>query len=654
MTDSRKTDLIKAALSPHGRPWLAVVGQVPATFLANAAWADSAAAAIGMTVASGLLTAATWWGAAGTHPARRIHATITTGAATAYLTVATFADPLGEAELSVLAIGGATLAASWNIRKVMRGNPDAVAGGKSATDAETGLLAKSIGQAKLALRGEPKVEPNKVTAPYKITAPGELTNDEISRRLQHIATELGISPNAIRIRADADDASHGEFVFVPKDMLVDGAAWPGLSSMGGSITEPIQIGIYEDGAIEQLWFPADPAAGRNATHFGAFGMNGSAKSTGMTFAIMEVLSRDDAIVWAADPAKGMQTFGPLLPYLDWVEMTEAGGNAMIDALTHVITARANELGRHGFKNWTREAFEKLAMPYMVVWIEEAARFFRNGTEMEGLVMEARSAGISVIVSLQRPSATSMPTDVREQLGGVICFGVKGSTTADMALPDDVREAGARPEAWENRKPGYNYLVAPGVDDDRYASPARTWTPVPDATITATLAQAPQTPAGPTTTNAAGAAYANRTIHTAGAPLTSAAITTTSDGEDVLMGSYDDIELADSELAHIDADQDIPPAASTWSFGQKPQVEKDDSQEKAVARLLAYLEELRGDQRETVGPKDFAPYGKGSTTGRSRAWVSEQLGILADAGMHLAETDQPGVYRLLYPVMSEAA
>ncbi|WP_327300400.1 conjugal transfer protein TraB [Streptomyces goshikiensis] len=661
MTDSRKTDLMKAAVSPHGRPWLAVAGQVPATFLANAAWSDSAAAAIGMTVASGLLTAATWWGAAGTSPARRIHATITTGAATTYLTVATFADPLGGTELSVLAIGGATLAASWNIRKAMRVQVDGTAGANAAS--ETGLLTKSIGKAKLALRGEPKVEPNKVTAPYKITAPGELTNAEIGRRLEHIATELGISPNAIRLRADGDDASLGEFVFVPKDRLVDGEPYPGPSNMGASITEPIHVGIYEDGAPEIFWFPADPEAGRNATHFGAFGMNGSAKSTGMTFAIMEVLSRDDAIVWATDPAKGMQTFGPLLPYLDWVEMTEVGGNAMIDALTQVITARADELGRHGFKNWTREAFEKLAMPYMVVWIEEAARFFRNGTEMEGLVMEARSAGISVIVSLQRPSATSMPTDVREQLGGVICFGVKGSSTADMALPDEVRDAGARPEAWENRKPGYNYLVAPGVDEERYPSPARTFTPVPDDTISAILAQTPQTPAGSTTINAAGSAYANRTIYTAGQALTSidtkeTVMTPSGQDDDALIEQQVARELMDDDGdtldLNVDADQDIPPASATWSFGHKPQVEKGDSQEKALARLLAFLDELRQEGRETVGPKDFAPYGKGSKTGRSRAWVSESLGDLADAGIHLAETDKPGVYRLLHPAMSDVA
>jgi hypothetical protein len=665
MADSHKADLMKAALSPHGRPWLAVAGQVPATFLANAAWADNAAAAIGMTVASGLLTAATWWGAAGTSPARRIHATITTGAATAYLTTATFADPLGGTELSVLVIGGATLAASWNIRKVMRINPDAPAGEKAST--ETGLLAKSIGKAKLALRGEPKVEPNKVTAPYKITAPGELTNEEISRRLQHIATELGISPNAIRIRGDADDASRGEFVFVPKDMLIDGAPYPGPSSPGGCITEPIVNGIYEDGRPEEFWYPADEKARRNATHFGVFGMNGSAKSTGTVYAIMEVLTRYNAIVWACDPVKGQQTLGPIMPYLDWVETTLAGGEAMIAALQDVITARADELGRHGFKNWTPEAFEKLGMPYMVVIFEESAKLFRSGTELEPIVEQARSAGISVEVSQQRPSATSMPTDVREQLGGIRCYGVKGSTTADMALPDEVRDAGARPEAWENRKPGYHYLVAPGVDEERYAMKIRHWDPITDDEIREVMQQYYiHTEAGPTTTNAAGAAYANRTIHQVDAPLTSVAAPATprnADEDDDMFESQIARELMeddedDLQLDGIDADQEIPPTTSTWKLNPNSSTDegKDRSTEEALAILLEMLDEFRQAGRETIGPKDFGPYTNGTRSprvGRARSWVSPTLGALADEGVHLADTDQPGVYRLLYPAMAEA-
>jgi hypothetical protein len=551
------------------------------------------------------------------------------------------------------------------MRQILRVNPDTKTADQAAAS-ETGLLIKSLGKAKAALKGEPKIEPNKVTAAYQLSG-GELTNADLGRRIENIASELGISPNSIRIVGDPDNASQGEFVFVPKDMLTDGADWPGLSSPGGSILDPIVVGIYEDGAPEQFWFPADEKTRRNATHFGVFGMNGSAKSTGMTFAIMEVLSRRDAIVWAADPAKGMQTFGPLLPYIDWAEMSISGGEAMIDALPQVITARADELGRHGYKNWTPEAFDKLGMPYLVVLLEESAKFFRNGSELEPVVEGARSAGISVIVSQQRPSSTSMPTDVREQLGGIFCFGVKGSTTADMALPDDVRDAGARPEAWENRKPGYNYLVAPGVDEERYPMKARTWNPISDDEIRQVLDRFTiPTSAGPTTTNAAGEAYANRKIYLPGQSLTSI------DPQETRMTKEDD-ERKEQEvierqvLRHVDElagddggpepdvdpDQEIQPLNAVWQFNSQPVQHTERTPEAAVAELMAMLNEWRGENRQNVGPKDFAPFGKGTRIGRSRAWISTKLTELADEGLHLEETDEPGVYKLLYPQLTPA-
>lgn len=665
MADTPKADLWKAVKHPRIRPWLTVAASMPAGVVMHSLWGQSGAAGAGLALASVALTATTWWAGDGTTKARRLHATLSTGVGTSYLVVATVTDPFHPVLASTWAIGGMVAAGSWNIRQVLRVNPDTKTGDQTTT--ETGALVKALGKAKLALKGEPKVEPNKVTAPYRITDPGSLTNAEIGRRIENIAGELGISPNSIRIVADPDDAAQGEFVFIPKDMLTDGAPWPGPSALDGSITEPIVIGIYEDGAPEQLWFPADEKARRNGTHFLVAGMNGSAKSTGMTFAMLEALSRRDVIVWACDPSKGMQTFGPLLPYLDWAEMTTSGGEAMIDALSQVITARADELGRHGFKNWTPEAFDKLHMPYMIVWIEEAAKFFREGTEMEGLVMEARSAGISVIVSLQRPSSTSMPTDVREQLGGVICFGVKGSTTADMALPDDVRDAGARPEAWENRKPGYNYLVAPGVDEERYAMKARTWTPISDDDISAVLARCPHTPAGPTTTRAAGEAYANRTIHMPGQALTSIdskeTIISKEDAardEEVLLERQNlrDIDemIGDDEGApgpDVDPDMEIPPVSQVWKFGQEGEQLQEKTPEQAMSALLALLDEFRQKKLTRVGPKDFQPHGKNGRYGRSRAWLSEKLTDLADEGVHLEETDEPGVYKLLYPSLTPA-
>lgn len=667
MADSLKTDLYKAVKHHRTRPWLAVAAELPATVAAHAAWGHSPAAAVGLTIGAGVLTASTWWGGHGTTKHRRVHATLSTGAATSYFVLAAVTNPLDPVLLSTLAIGGGVAAGGWNIRQALRVNHDARTG--ETTASETGLLHKSLGKARAALRGAPEVAPNKVVAPYQL-APGEMTNAEVSRRIDTIAGELGVSPNAIRVQADPDNASQGTLIVVPKDMLVDGTPWPGPSSFGGSITDPVVIGVYEDGEPERFWFPFDAVTKRNATHFLAAGMNGSGKSAGISLGIIDALTRRDVIVWALDPSKGRQTFGPFLPFLDWVEMTEAGGNNMIDALSQVITARADALGVAGFKNWAPDAYEKLGMPYMVVWIEEAAKFFRNGTEMEGLVMEARSAGISVIISLQRPSASSMPTDVREQLGGVLCFGVKGSTTADMALPDDVRDAGARPEAWENRKPGYNYLVAPGVDEDRYAMRARTFIPPSDEEIAGILATAPRPEADQVTATAAGEAYANRERHEPDSPAT---CTDTTPRETIVMSKDQaaaeetalierqvdrEIEAMlgpdpddDGYVPHVDPDREIPPVTDVFAFGQAPAEYPEREPEDAVAELLAMLTEYRGQELEFVGPRDFQPYGKGSRIGRSRSWVSGKLGDLADEGIHLAETEQAGVYRLLYPELA---
>ncbi|MBQ1164249.1 hypothetical protein KBZ21_40335, partial [Streptomyces sp. A73] len=71
---------------------------------------------------------------------------------------------------------------------------------------------------------------------------------------------------------------------------------------------------------------------------------------------------------------------------DTKEARRLHATATTAAATGYLTVASftDPLGRAGFKNWTPDAFEQLNMPYMIVWIEEAAKFFREGTEMEGL------------------------------------------------------------------------------------------------------------------------------------------------------------------------------------------------------------------------------------------------------------------------------
>lgn len=660
MADTVQADAWKALKHHHARPWLALVAEVPATFASHHAWQHSPMAAVGLTVATGALTAATWWAGHGTTAHRRLHATATTALASSYLLLGTYVDPLSTPMLSTLVIGGGTLAATWSIRKTLRVNPDTrqVERGPS----ETGVLVKAIGSAKAALRGAPKVEPNKVTAPLQLSG-GELSPDELGNRIKHIAGELGVSPNSIRIVPDADRADHTTMVITPVDVLTEGTPWPGPSSVGGSITEPVINGVYEDGSPLQRWYPADEATHRNATHYLTAGMNGSGKSAGQTLNMVDVLTRRDVIVWGCDPSKGLQTFGPLLPYMDWAELTLKGGEAMVAALSPVITARADALGRHGYKNWTEDAFAELGMPYLIVWIEESAKFFREGTEMEGMVQEARSAGISVILSQQRPSATSMPTDVREQLGGAEVYGVKGSTTADMCLPEDVRDAGARPEVWQNRRPGYQYLVAPGVEEERYAMKARTFIPPSDAEIEAVLARAPRPGAGQITATAAGADYANRTVYTPNTDLTSADGVPDGSDADLVDASVErDLRLDPddddgSPAPDVDPDQELRAPASTWVFGGTGPAPAEISTEEALVEVMALLEEWRSEGRSTVGPRDFYPYlnmpGRPGRIGRSRPWLSGVLAEVADQGIFLRDAGRPGEYELLHPVLLDA-
>lgn len=657
MADTIKADAWKAVKHHHARPWLALLAEVPVTVASHDAWGHSPIAAVGLTVASGALTVATWWAGHGTTHHRRVHATATTGLACSYTILATYTDPLSDPMLSVLAIGGATVAATWSIRKTLRVNPDTkqVERGHS----ETGILTRAIGQAKVALRGKPQVTANKVTVPLKLDP--STSTDDLGNRIKNIASELGVSPNSVKILPDPDNASNAEMVIIPEDMLKKATPWPGPSALGGSITAPVVLGIYEDGEQAVLWFPWAP--GRNATHYLTAGMNGSGKSAGMSVAATEVLTRRDVIMWAIDPSKGLQTFAPFLPHLDWVEMSMSGGEAMIAALGDVITARADAMGRHGHKNWTPEVFAQLGMPYMVVWIEEAAKFFRDGTEMEGLVMEARSAGISVIISLQRPSASSMPTDVREQLGGALVFGVKGGTTADMALPDDVRDAGARPEAWQNRRPGYAYLVAPGVDEDRYPFPMRTYL-IDDAQIEGALALAHRPTADPITAAAAGPAYADRRTFTTDSPLTSidtprAAV---DDSELALDQAVDrDLRLDDedddgSPAPDVDPDQELPTPTGSWTFGRTDNPAEVSTQEALVA-VMELLEEWKAEGRTTVGPRDFYPHlnmpGRPGRIGRSRSWLSGVLAEVAEQGIFLRDSGRPGEYQLLHPVLQDA-
>lgn len=626
---------------PHLPPWLGMGGVGVAGVGAHLMWADSPWGAAGLTLASVALTGATWWAGRGTSPQRRLHSAITVAAGSAWVTAAALSGPITHPVIDLYAMGGPVLALSWNVRMVMRRNPDAV--GESS---DKGLLEK-VGLARTRL-GTVKVEPNKVTAPYALPA-GEATNDDVSKALPRIASALDVPTTAVRYRPSPDSARKGELVIVPNDMLRELIWYPGPSAPGGSIAEPLVIGVYDDGRELQLTLP-------QAIHLLVMGMTGSGKTEAALDVMAEVLTRRDVMVWLSDPKRG-QDLGEAFGACDWVVTTQDGAALMIAAFEAVVPARQAWLGSHAYRSWEpvaaltqddpgrtcRKDGEPCGhghtcredgtacgcpgMPYLVGWFEEAANTLRAVDEdaFTSIAQEARSAGASLVISMQRASGYQISTDTRASLPSALCMGVE-ERDAGFALPSEVLDAGANPGAWGNKRPGYCYLVQAGVEEALWSTPSKTFRndPVALEWITREFADIRMTVddvTAKTAASVAGKHYTDRQGPTAAPAPQGGPRAAGTDDDDMTSGE----PLVDSEDEGINPEAELPEADDTPMFAAPAGTTPDDPK----AAMEEILREFEAAGRMLVQTKDFMDHC--DKHGRSRPWVAAELKRLGMEG-----------------------
>lgn len=629
----------------HSAPFAVWLAEWPVAALAHWQWGGSTIASAGLTLAAVGITGTTWWAGveSGMKRQRLVQAVATSAAASSWFAMAAIGGATTDVAVNSWLMGGPTIALAWSVKRVMRTNPDKTVSSGDGT--EKGLFEK-IGLARARAK-EMKAGPNKVTVPVELDR-GRQTHDDAAKAAKGLAGVMGVPENAVRWEKDPEDAGRGQYVIVPEDMLKEPTPWPGPSAPGGSIADaPIPVGIYEDGPVCAVWFNGDEEAGRNAQHYQVMGMTGAGKSQGGRVALVDLMTRRDVVLWLLDPSKGTQTFGPILPGADWAALTMKDCQTVIGVLPAVITARANELGKHGYDQWTAEAGAALNMPYLIVWFEEVAKLFREGTDLAPIAQEARSAGISLVFSLQRSSHTSMDTDVRANIGGAGVFGTNSATDSGFALSDDTMEAGARPEAWKNNKPGYSYWEASGLDEERFATPTRTY--LMDKQVAAEAiaryktVRAPD--AGPVTAQAAGPAYVNRKRYddaaqaAADQPVTEATEDPDLNADDMALHATDP-EYADIP---VDTDRELPPVPDGMDMplGQ-PTAGRPMSREESLAELETVLNEFVDENRLEFGPAAITPHL--ARIGKSASWVRKEFRRLEGDGV-LATTDEAGVYRI---------
>ncbi|NUR25624.1 MAG: hypothetical protein HOV83_07200 [Catenulispora sp.] len=671
---------------PFVPPW-ALAAAVPAAgMVTHQTWGNSPVttpiATLALAGAGAGLTALTW--AISKKAAReaiiRWHSTITIAAATGAIT-GTMIAGLPRPWLDVVLGTGAVFAGSWNLRRF-----DAL---RSDTTERT--EADSWGQ----VLGMPKTKPGKplaVGARIEVPlhhGPGETVRNA-QQALPAIESARGIPAGRSRVVADVDNAGKSTLVLVEHDVLKHTIPWAGPSAPGGSITDPLNAGVYEDDQLVLLWLPASPPGAkvsRPPTNLMYMGITRSGKTQTGLINTAEILTRRDVVVIWADGTKGEQTAGPIRSGLTLYANTVRKTRVLFKGLKAMVKARADLLGKYGFRDWRPECYDhpQLRMPFCVIHLEEADEYIGTD-EFTWLTGKALSTGCAISVSLQRADHASMPTTARYNIGAALCFGTGDDYSAQFALSEATIAAGAHPENWKASRQGYFYLESPGVDADRYPVPARGFYATDDQIAAVVDAHAHLR----ATLDAASIAALGEAWHLcqptdadtppAGAPATTAAagrpsprpkretMPTEDDDRDALLAEEVAAELAElreqaarevaEEFPEFEPAEGEPALPRTSAASPLPAYNGPDlpfadarpdaaNQEQAEQAFDDVVRALADEGKNTVSVADILaryPY-------RSRTWLSRRLSavaegaIVAPPGIGVERGEKDGTYTL---------
>lgn len=400
--------------------------------------------------------------------------------------------------------------------------------------------------------------------------------------------------------------------------------WQGPDFPGESITSPITYATYDTGVRPNLYIAGKDAG--SCQHFLTMGMSGTGKSKAWQAIYGTVLNRKEVSVIFGDPAKGMQTGGPLAAGLEWFATTEDECMQQIDAVMDAIPVRTNYLTSKGLDHWQRGC----GLNFVIFHLEEAARFAKVDDLIQ-LIEAARSAGISIVISLQRATNDRLKTSARYNLGGNMCFGVKMKRDAAFGLSEYAIESGATPHMWQDKMPGYHYLEVTGLDATMAGHPLLTdWIDTKRLEDEVDNGTAIRTPLDDVTSDALGPAYsAYRTrVQEGNANWQELRRNRGHDGNTWEMGTTLPGTPAMLEELPFNVEVIQPTETRTIAtarFGFATPIEETEAYRQHLREIIADFKE-NGKESFTPGELKQAGF-----SGRSDSWITQNLKKLVNEG-----------------------
>ena len=244
--------------------------------------------------------------------------------------------------------------------------------------------------------------------------PPGTTVDSLSRNAEFIASYFEVS--AARILRNADNASLVDVKLIRGNPLSGQVLnWTDDLTVERSLWDRLSPGIDEEGRLVEIYLPEHS--------FLIGGEPGSGKTVFLTVLLMFIICCPQVQLYIFD-GKEIDLIGYIPLTVESVGCDIKRAIEVMQQLREVMADRYATLRKLGLKKIDRTC----GFSHIVVLIDELAFYVTSGKEgkefaeaLRDLIARARAAGIIVILTTQKPSADTVPTNIRDLISHRVAF-----------------------------------------------------------------------------------------------------------------------------------------------------------------------------------------------------------------------------------------
>lgn len=259
-----------------------------------------------------------------------------------------------------------------------------------------------------------------------VELPLGVTIEDCVRARERLASALRVMADQLWLSPGRHSGQVVMWVADVRTVDMPEVAWSAASKSTISLTDPIPIGETAKGAPVSLSMRTRSPDGRTIAGGSLLvgGVSGSGKTTFMRL-IVSAAAMDPSATIAIFDGKGDGDYKALLPVCDWVRVGASPDN-LADLHTMLVEAQ-------GVMERRQKGLEEKT-PLLIV-IDEVQRVKDKETQavIEDLLRIGRSSGIFLVLVTQKPSAETLPTDLRDSVRTRVCLKVHSQATNDMVL-----------------------------------------------------------------------------------------------------------------------------------------------------------------------------------------------------------------------------